>query len=320
MVNYISQNYFERIEELLIDAKDDILTSKASNLNILFRLLSALPLSTNIEEQEIKKYAKGIFGNKVYTSFKDRIISNAIKNHRLDICKTPENVGNHSAFYFFNNEEGTQISYSSGVAIKDRTYDGLDFFDNCTVANLPIETDWQVIADSIPPCNAMLIIDKYIFGHPFEEKLSSLKSFIEIYKADIEIKFHLTIIFSQENNRTTICTPAQIETAFNELRSINGVELQLFSDNNIPTRDRLFFTNYCSGNIGHPFDGGLTQFNQHFLGREQREDKIRRNYKTYKKNLSFWYSFIQKIPEKIGEIRTKWVSSDFTNRLFEPTI
>ena len=320
MINYISNDYFNKIEELLIDAKEDILTNKASNLNMLFRLLSALPVSTNIKEQEVKKYAKEIFGNKKYTSFKDRIISNAIKNHRLEICGNPENVGNHSAFYFFNNEEGAQVSYSKGVAIKDRNYDGSDFFSSCTVADLPIENNWQAIADSIPPCNSMLIIDKYIFGHPFEEKLRSLKSFVGIYKADIEIKFHLTIIFSQENNRTTICTPAQIETAFNELRLINNVELQLFSDNNIPTRDRLFFTNYCSGNIGHPYDGDLTRFNQLFLGREEKEEKIRRNYKTYKENLNFWHSFIQRIPDRIGQIRTRWVSSDFTNRLFKPTL
>lgn len=318
MVNYIAQDYFGKIEELLVNAKEDILTNKPSNINILFQLLSALPISTNIEEQEVKKYAKGIFGNKKYASFKDRIISNAIKNQRLNICHTPENIENYNAFYFFNNEAGEQIGNSNGIAIKDRAYDGSDFFNDCTVVDLPIENNWLGIADSIPPCNAMLIIDKYIFGNPFEEKLSSLKSFIEMYKANTQIKFHLSILFSQENNGT-ICTPTQIETAFNELCSINNLELQLFSDNRIPTRDRLFFTNYCSGNIGHPHDPGSTRFNQLFLGREDKKEKIRRNYKTYTEELNFWHSFIQRVPDRMGQIQTKWVSSNFTNRLFQPT-
>lgn len=318
MVSYIAQDYFEKIEKLLIDAKNDILTNKPSNINILFQLLSALPIATNIEEQEVKKYAKGIFGNKNYTSFRDRIISNAIKNQRLKICHTPENIENYNAFYFFNNEAGNQIGNSNGIAVKDRAYDGSDFFNDCTVVNLPIENNWQAIAGSIPPCNAMLIIDKYIFGHPFEEKLRSLKSFIEMYKAHTQIKFHLSILFSQENYGT-ICTPDQIEKAFNELRSISNLELQLFSDNKIPTKDRLFFTNYCSGNIGHPHDKGQTRFNQLFLGREDRKDKIRRNYNIYMEELKSWHSFIQRIPDRIGQIKTKWMSSDFTNRIFQLT-
>lgn len=318
MVNYIAQEYFEKIDKLLIDAKDDILTNKPSNINILFQLLSALPISTNIEEQEVKKYAKGIFGNKKYTSFKEIIISNAIKNQRLNICHTPENIENYNAFYFLDNEAGDQTGYLNGIAIKDKTYDGTDFFNDCTVVDLPIENDWLGITDSIPPCNAMLIIDKYIFGNPFEEKLSSLKSFIEMYKADTQIEFHLSILFSQENNGT-ICTPAQIERAFNELCSINKLELQLLSDNRIPTRDRLFFTNYCSGNIGHPHDSGSTRFNQLFLGREDSKEKIRRNYNYYTAELKSWHSFIQRVPDRMGQIQTRWISSDFTNRLFQST-
>lgn len=88
MENYISRDYFSKIEALLAIAKNDILTNKASNKNALFQLLSALPLHINLNDLEIESYAKTWIGNKNYTSFKDIIISNALKNQQLHTYKS----------------------------------------------------------------------------------------------------------------------------------------------------------------------------------------------------------------------------------------
>ncbi len=105
MENHITQDYFPKLEELLICATDDILSGKATNLNIVFQLLSALPLNINLRNIDVVKYAKSLVGNKTYSSFKDRIIMNAIKNQRLKTCDLQNletDVKNLSAFYFLN--------------------------------------------------------------------------------------------------------------------------------------------------------------------------------------------------------------------------
>ena len=202
----------------------------------------------DIKEADVKKFAKEVFRNKSYSSFKDRIISHAIKNQRLEVCDITiiENeIKHHSAFYFLNINNGHIIAENKGLALKDMNYNGTDFYDNCTVTDYPLENDWNVIAEFVPPCNSMLIVDKYIFGHPFQTKLQSIISFINLYKANVQIPFHLTIVFSSEKNGNNICTPGQVQIAFEQIVQIGNIEVQLFLDNYIP-HDRLFLTNYSS--------------------------------------------------------------------------
>lgn len=323
MENYVAQDYFEKFDNLLEAAKKDILTNIPSNLNALFQLLLALPLFTDTTIEEIENYKRALNGNKHYSSFKDLIILHAIKKNQLKICSIAEienRINNHSAFYFFNNAKGKEMASSHGVAVKDNQYNGETFYEGCTVADFPLSRDWQAITEFIPPCNSMFIVDKYVFGYPFEEKINGLTSFVKLYKAATKIPFHLTIVFSQRRNERLICTTSQINSAFTKLKAIGNIEVQLFSNNSIPSDDRIILTNYCSGNIGHPFDGRRTRFNQNFLGRENIETKIIRNYRTYKTELRFWNSFINNIPNRRGEVRTKWTTSEFTNRLFHPII
>ncbi len=54
MENFISDDYFLKIQDMLISAKDDILNGKATNLNCLFQLLCALPLNINLSDLDIK--------------------------------------------------------------------------------------------------------------------------------------------------------------------------------------------------------------------------------------------------------------------------
>lgn len=325
MENYVANEYFERLNSLLDAAKKDILTNIPSNLNALFQLLLALPLYTDTTIEEIESYKRTLNGNKQYSSFKDLIISHAIKKSKspLKICKIEEienKISNHSAFYFFNNSKGEEFASSYGVAVKDNRFCGENFYETCTVADFPLSKNWQAITEFIPPCNSMFIVDKYIFGFPFEEKISGLISFVKLYKAATQIPFHLTIVFSQGQKENPICTTQQINSAFAELKSIGNIEVQLFSNLNIPIHDRIFLTNYCSGNIGIPFSGRKTKFNQNFLGREDNEAKIIRNYRTYEDELRSWNKFINGIPDRRGNVRTKWATSDFTNRLFNPII
>ncbi len=321
MENYISKDYFPRLEELMVSAKEDILSGKASNLNILFQLLSALPLNIDLKNTDVVKYARSLLGNKAYDSFKDRIIMNALKNQKLKTCDFIDiktDIKNPSAFYFLSDASVEAVDQSIGVVCKGLDYDGEEFYESCTVADLPISNDWKPISNSVPPANAMLLIDKYIFGSPVENKLKSLLEFIKLYKGSLKIPFHLSILFSNEHGNQNICTKYQINNAFDELRKINNLEVRLYLDNNIPHHDRLIFTNYTTGNIGIPFAGFNTRFSQNFLGRSTSAEGVLRNYKHYKKDLISWNSFLLKIPNRMGNIQTIWETSNFENRLFVP--
>ncbi len=321
---YISQDYFAKLEELLISAKEDIFSGKATNLNVIFQLLSALPLNIDIEDRDIEN-AKALVGNKVYTSFKDRIITNAINNVKLNNSYFKDDdtkINNLSAFYFMNSEQTEGFSKKNGVVCKGNEYKGESFYEDCTVVNLPIKGDWAPIINSIPPVNAMLIIDRYIFGKPFSTKLESLLNLIKLYKGDLTIPFHLSILFSSEGkkNGTINTTSSQIKYAFDELSKIKNIEIRIYSDKNIPIDDRLIFTNYTSGNIGHPLVKKETRFTQNFLGGETSSEKIRQNYKIYREDLLNWNSFLNGIPSFLGTVQTIWETSEFNNRLFQPFI
>lgn len=319
MENFISQDYFPKLEELLVSATADILSGNATNLAALFQLLSALPLNIDLKELDVKKYAKSLIANKAYTSFKDRIVMNAIKNQQLKLCSLEGfEITNLSAFYFFNTINVDEISQTHGIVCKGLDYTGDEFYDDCTVADLPIDETWEQVKKTIPPVNAMLIIDQYIFGNPFPGKLASLIEFIKLYKANLKIPFHLSILFSSEKKGSTICNYAQIIKAFEKLSEINNLEIRFYLDNSIPKPDRLVYTNYTSGNIGHPFAPNDTRFSQNFLGRANKAVKITTNYTNYKKEVLYWNNFLNTIPSYIGSMSTKWETSAFINRLFEP--
>lgn len=108
----------------------------------------------------------------------------------------------------------------------------------------PIDDDWEPVKYSIPPVNAMLIIDSYIFGNPFEKKLKSLIEFVKLYKGNLSIPFHLTILFTLAQGNHHL-----VKKAFQLLSDIGNIEIQLLADKNLPTSDRLIFTNYTSGDI-----------------------------------------------------------------------
>lgn len=314
---FISQNYFPVLDTLHEISKEEFLPKKQATLYALSQLLLSLQLNCDIEESEAKKIATDVMGKKNYSSFKELVIANAIKNQTLNLTAIDESkISNHSAFYFVSNDSGNSLSKNHGVAIKDNKFDGDDFFDNYTIVDRPLGKGWEKITNAIPPCNSMLIVDKYIFGRPFQIKIKSLIDFISLYKGRIKIPFHLTIIFSDTSKGKFITNAGQIKMAFQKIMAISNIECQLFVNNDMPVDDRIILTNYTSGNIGHPFDDRPTKFNQNFLGHENDGLKIRRNYKEYEEQLRHWHNYIKIMAHKYSPIQTSWTSSKFQNRLF----
>lgn len=308
MENYVSKSFLSSIDRLLNLSANDILIGTATDKTALFKLLMALPLNIDSSELEL--------GPLACNSFKEIIIKNSIKKNQLNIKRLEnlnENIENWSAFYFIDQKDAEEISLKNGVVCKGADFDCQSFYTHCTITDLQIKDTWDSIKDHIPPVNAMLIIDQYIFSSPFEKKLFSLCNFIKLFKKDLFIPFHLSILFSPVNS-----IPLQIDKAFKTIFDLGNIEIRLYADWKIPRSDRLIFTNYTSGNIGHPFDNRDTRFSQNFLGNENSEEKIIKNYRDYKKDLLFWNSYLKKIPKQMCNAKSIWESSGFQNRLFEP--
>lgn len=299
---------------MLNPSAGDILSGRITAKTSLFNLLMALPLNTEVREAinlEILREPK---------SFKDYILKNAVKNNQLKekcISGSDINFENLSAYYFLDNDNANNFSKHNGIVCKGPSFKCDSFYNDCTITDLPISDSWDPIQAHIPPVNAMLIIDKYIFS-PLEKKLSNLISFIKLYKNKLDIPFHLSILFSSEIKGKTNCTPSQIQKAFDEIQNIGNIEVRLYSDNNISTHDRLIFTNYTSGNIGIPFDNRDTRFTQNFIGVESSHEKIIKNYFNYKEDILKFQSYLSKIPKQMGSLKSIWETSTFSNRLFEP--
>lgn len=277
----------------------------------IYKLISSgLRINSDISFENLKsRYDPS--GNKSYKDIKDIIAALAIKTGNYN-CReiNLDIVPNYNAYYLFENIfiKGK----NSGTIIIDDLKNIVDFYSKCTVNSLEISDDYALIEGAVPPCNSMIIIDKYLFIG--EKKLENLIKFINLYKnIELNVPFQLTIISSYDNNNRTI-SPAIFEKSIQELNKLENFNYEVLLDKNIPIDDRLIYTNYTKGSIGHPFDNRKTVFNQNFLGTS---DNIKRDYMDFYQGLDSWKKFCNKVPEKMGIIKTRFSNTNFNNRIFE---
>lgn len=315
---YIPMSYFSVFESLIRSAKDDFFSGKAINLNLIFHLFNSLPIRSDISNVEIKKIAKSLIGNKQPSSFKEQIIWTALKNQRLSNSINFNDLSflkNLSAFYFLDYESTSDLAKYKGIACFGNKFSADYFFNNCNISDLKISNSWDEIEKYLPPTNALLIIDPYIFTPDKNiafKKIESLVKFIELYKAEISIPFHLTIFSQIGEDGFSLDF---LNKTFEKLKRIPNCQIQICLNKKLPTSDRRFFTNYTSGNIGHPFDRD-TVFNQNFLGVNTESHKIRSDYRQYQLELEKWSLCYKNTPKNLGLIQCKWETSEFVNRLF----
>jgi hypothetical protein len=305
---YIEAEYFEVIEKQYENEKGNFFSKSANNLRAVFNLLTELKMETTVPNNEIVKFAKGLAGNKTYSSLKDVILTQSIKNQHLKTVDSIDEVRDRSGFYFVK----TNISPGANVIVKDSSFDFQHFYENCTVNGFTFDGDIRALNQFVPPTNAMIISDPYIFDDPFEIKISKVCEFVNMFKAECNnIPFQLTILTKTENaNRA--------RNGFEELSKIKNLEVQLIIlSRNAISHDREIYTNYSYMNIGLPFLNQKTNFNQNFLAVENDPGQINRNYANYKGRLEEIYKKIENTPRHIGHVQQRWENAEFTNRLFK---
>jgi len=304
---YIDAEFFDVIEKQFDAEKGNFFSTSGNNLRAIFNLLSALKIHTTVSKNEIIKYAKGLAGNKEYASLKDVVISQSLKKQQLNSVKSIDRVKDYNGFYFLKNH----FPEENNVIVKDEKYDFKYFYEDCSVSVYSFNGSIGDLKQFIPPANAMIISDPYIFDEPLDIKIGKVREFINLIKANcIDIPFHLSILTRTENIY-------KVKKGFEELSKIDNLAIQIVTLNKKDCeRDRNIFTNYTSITIGHPFENKKTNFNQNFFAVENDPVKISMNYTTNRSQLDDIKKKISNMPEYIRGVQHKWQNTKFTNRLF----
>lgn len=304
---YIDAEYFNIIEEQYEAQKGNFIYDTPDNLRSIFNLLTELKMHTTIPNNEINKYVEGLAGNKNYTSLKDVIIARSINKNQLNTVSSIDTVNDYNAFYFVKNK----FSESNNVIVKDKTFDFQSFYENCTIQINPFFGSISELQKFLPPANAMIISDPYIFDEPHEIKIAKVCEFVNLLISNCtNIPFQLSILTRTDNIN-------KVRRGFEELRKIDNLEIQIVTlGKRECERDRNIFTNYTSITWGHPFENKKTYFNQNFLAVENDALRISMNYTANKSQLDEMLKKINNTPEYIGLVQHKWQNAKFTNRLF----
>src|SRR5436190_21794232 len=177
MQNFISTKFLDHLEPMFASNADKFLSGEANGLITLFRLLNALPLNTDIAEEEVRRVATTSAGSKEFSTFKERILFNAVKNQSLKLCdieNLDQGIKNYNSYYLLDKMDTEKISRSNGIVCKGLDYNGDTFYEDCTITDLWVTGNWKKVFSHTPPVNSLLIIDRYIFGYPFDLKLDNL--------------------------------------------------------------------------------------------------------------------------------------------------
>lgn len=263
---FIDDGYLELLEEKFAEeGKNLSLNSNVfTNIKQIYNMLCGLKIKTNIPHQEIEKIVKGNKGEKNYDTFKNSILSIAIKNQSIEMVR--DKTLELGTFHFFNKstkEVSTFEKYES-VIVKDN----MDSYEDLSVDHSSdIEGPFYKHIQYKEKATALVICDPYIFGNPTETKLENLKQFIDVYNnKSPKIKFQITIVTGQDESTTLI------ESRFKALSELN-CEVQIIRISK-PNRERKIYSDYFNMSIGHPFEDKKTTISKRFLGYGITSDEI----------------------------------------------
>lgn len=231
------------------------------------------------------------------------------------IDELPNEPKNRKAFYLLESDKINFENYGVACIHKLEVLD--DFYSQCTVPLAVLEKDYSIIEKSVPPCNSLFIIDKYIFAD--EKKFDNIVKYVNLFsQSNKKDKFHLSILCAPQINvagkKSIQIIPNNFNKASEKLSEIKNLDYCIYIDQSIPIDDRLIYTSYTSGAIGHPFDDRETRFSQKFIGTTP---NIKEEYNGFKDELRNWKNFLSKIPEKIGINPTKYGNYNLQNRIFD---
>ncbi len=317
-------NYAEREEN----------RKRMSTIERIHRFLLASNINTDLSESSIVKFYKKVAANKKYTTLKEHIYFNAVKNQRMKPCADLfeyafsdqdfsfelflSKVNHQTAVYFIpcNTLKCKEIENKFGLVVLGIDFDFTDFYENQKIVAKTITREMNGIEECKHPCNSMIIVDPYIFSstHGNFDKIPGIIKTIQTFKPEyLSIKFHLLILTKTNNNNTDYQN--KIKRIQQQLGGPEKVFIEVYAPTSISFDDRIILTNYANINIGHPYDRD-TYLNCVINFSDIDENKIRDNYSEYNKRCNMIKKDITKTPDKNGFIINIFkTSQDDKNRL-----
>jgi len=200
-----------------------------------------------------------------------------------------------------------------GIITKDANFQLNNFYNNANHAIMNFGGNFKDIIDLIPPTNSLLIIDKYIFGKPFQTKFEKLKQLIHLLKERCSaIDFNLTIIYYVRNGA---CKEPDLQVVYDYFCTVENIKFELIQIDYHNFHDRYLFTNYTLINIGLPFSDKPSTLTQFFVPSPNLVSINDRELRSYKKYL---FDIRQSINDTLSDFpNQRMANADFTNRLFD---
>ena len=246
---YLNLAFIKALESMIIQSRinNDFVENNVQIRNIINvnSLLQSLPVVIDAEcnyDNHIIPELKCIKEEKLFLL--KSIIKIPTTSFENLFCKDVEHkFKNNSGIYFLNNNvlkakaEESGITFCDGVFLEKNV-----LFKEYSFTKRPFDGCFDNILNNVPPTNSILIIDRYIFDKPHNEKLNNLLAFVTKFKQNCtHIPFHLSIIYSDQKGTLPIMN---VQNAFNKLSSLKNIEVELILLKiNIP-RDRVIYTNY----------------------------------------------------------------------------
>lgn len=296
-------------------------------------LLLCSNIHSDLDRAAVIKLYKKVMSTKSYSSLKEHVYFDAIKNQRLtsiskeftssfegetfNIPKFFNQVEDYNGIYFLsvNNDQASEYQNKLGIVIKGVRDEFEDFYGSKNISlNIPATMDG--VERCSHKANAMVIVDPYIFiddhGRPpkIPNIIKTIKFFIPI---NLCIPFNISILTRNADNN--LLFESKIQQILEGLGAPN-VNIEVVAPRNIHDSNRYLFTNYSLMTSGHPFDRE-TPFNCNFLLNATDEDSLLKRYQDWHNKLVQFSNTMYNTPICYGEIKASFKSGSFSNPLLK---
>lgn len=309
-------------------ARSQDIDKELSNTRKIINLLksSAFEILTDKNEEELTSIFKDykIHGSDFIRSLEECIVRKQIRSC-LKFKK--EYTSDDSKSFIFRNNDLSSIVDESLITVdasKDKWNLPLKI-----VSDQPFKGEYNKLKSVLPKCNCLFYIDPFISAGS-QINLDEFKKLLGSFNGNKKVaNFHLTVLSSAgrvlrekgKRNGYAVHDQEHIDALLNVLKE-SGMDFQLYLAEKFPERfnDRVFFTNYYTGNFGHP--DRPTRFSLNSMAILDNPQLINESYKAYKYDLESWSYFIKNITNQVKSTdSSKFILTSYgnldANRIFK---
>jgi hypothetical protein len=324
---YLSISYLKSLQEIIDNTRNE----KNKNLlrwvfcSRLEKFLTSLDVIYDISKDELYSLLEKSNSNCART-FTEQILFNLISLERPPKHRSINEIDNFNGYYFINDNNLCLLAKNRGVMALQPPKSEYFLFEKYSYANRRLKHNrdgksmYTNFLQNRPPVNALIIVDKYLL-YPskkmtIDKKTDSIYAFVKYIMGDTSESFHLTMMFSNTQGNESV--PRESIEKLKMKFANKNIELELIIYNNFKSTDRVFFTNYSTISMGHPFSEGITYITQNFLGNGHDRQEITEQYQDYLKDIyHIWQKRKSATDSPVENLNCEYLNDPFQNRIFD---